>query len=135
MVLSRVDVAMYRAKRTGASVAIYDEALDHHDVRDLSLLGELRRAIDNDELTLHYQPKANARDHRITGVESLVRWQHPTRGLLAPDEFIPLAESTGLLGWSALGIARLVGFESRALMRRSSCRGSTRSSSAARCSI
>ncbi|MCU1504758.1 MAG: Diguanylate cyclase/phosphodiesterase [Ilumatobacteraceae bacterium] len=98
VVLSRVDVAMYRAKRTGASVAIYDEALDHHDVRDLSLLGELRRAIDNDELTLHYQPKANARDHRITGVESLVRWQHPTRGLLAPDEFIPLAESTGLLG-------------------------------------
>jgi EAL domain-containing protein (putative c-di-GMP-specific phosphodiesterase class I) len=61
-------------------------------------LGELRQAIDNDELTLHYQPKADIATREITGVEALVRWNHPTRGVLAPDTFIPLAESTGLLG-------------------------------------
>lgn len=98
VLLSQVDIAMYSAKRTGAGVAIYDNTLDRHDLRDLTLLGELRRAIDNDELILHYQPKADVISHRVTGVEALVRWNHPTRGRLAPDHFIPLAESTGLLG-------------------------------------
>jgi diguanylate cyclase len=94
----RVDVAMYQAKGAGAGVAIYDEATDPHDVDELNLLAQLRRAIDNDELVLHYQPKAEITDRRVEGVEALVRWQHPTRGLLAPGAFIPQAESTGLLG-------------------------------------
>ena len=95
--LSQVDIAMYRAKRTGDGVAVYDQVADRHDLRDLTLLGELRRAIDNDELALHYQPKADVVTRDVIGVEALVRWHHPTRGLLAPDSFIPLAESTGLL--------------------------------------
>lgn len=98
VLLSRVDIAMYRAKHGGLGVAVYDPACDHHDLRDLTLLGELRRAIDNDELTLHYQPKVDAASRDITGVEALVRWNHPKRGRLAPASFIPLAESTGLLG-------------------------------------
>ena len=89
---------MYCAKRTGVGVVVYDEATDRHDLRDLTLLGELRRAIDNDELTLYYQPKADVFTRDVIGVEALVRWHHPTRGLFAPDSFIPLAESTGLLG-------------------------------------
>ena len=98
VLLSQVDTAMYRAKRTGAGIAVYDHLSDRHDLRDLTLLGELRRAIDHDELTLHYQPKADVFTRDVIGVEALVRWHHPTRGLLAPDAFIPLAESTGLLG-------------------------------------
>ena len=98
VLLSRVDVAMYQAKRTGNGVATYDEATDPHDVNELSLLSELRSAIDHDELVLHYQPKGEISDRHVGGVEALVRWQHPTRGLLAPGAFIPLAESTGLLG-------------------------------------
>jgi diguanylate cyclase (GGDEF)-like protein len=98
VLLSQVDIAMYRAKRSGIGVALYDHGRDQHDLRQLTLLGELRRAIDHDELTLHYQPKADVVTRQVTGVEALVRWNHPTRGVLAPDEFIPLAESTGLLG-------------------------------------
>ena len=95
--VQRADVAMYQAKRTGCGVATYDEATDPHDVSELSLLVELRRAIDNDELVLHYQPIAHLADGSIGGTEALVRWQHPTRGLLGPDSFIPLAENTGLM--------------------------------------
>jgi diguanylate cyclase len=98
VLLSRVDIAMYHAKHKGVGVAVYDDACDRHDLRDLTLLGELRFAIDNNELILHYQPKVDILSHDVTGVEALVRWNHPTRGLLAPDSFIPLAESTGLLG-------------------------------------
>lgn len=98
VLLSQVDIAMYRAKRAGRGVAVYDPAFDRHDVRDLTLLGELRHAIDHDELVLHYQPKVDLITGDVSGVEALVRWHHPSRGLLAPDAFIPLAESTGLLG-------------------------------------
>jgi diguanylate cyclase (GGDEF)-like protein len=97
LLLQRADVAMYQAKRARTGIAVYDEATDPHDVTELALLAELRRAIEADELVLHYQPKARLRTGDIVGVEALVRWQHPTRGLLGPDAFIPLAENTGLM--------------------------------------
>lgn len=98
MTLMRLaDVAMYVAKRTTRGYAIYDAATDEHNPRNLALLGDLRNAIDADELLLFYQPKINLRTRRITGVEALVRWQHPKHGLMFPDEFIPLAEQTGLI--------------------------------------
>ena len=95
--LQHADVAMYQAKRSGGGFASYDEAKDPHDVTQLGLLVELRRAIELDELVLYYQPKARLETGDLAGVEALVRWQHPTRGLLLPGAFIPLAEHTGLM--------------------------------------
>jgi diguanylate cyclase (GGDEF)-like protein/PAS domain S-box-containing protein len=96
-VLRCADVAMYQAKRAGTGVALYSAADDEHRPDRLALLGELRNAIDNDELLLHYQPKLDLRDGKLIGVEALVRWQHPQRGFMPPMEFIPLAEQTGLI--------------------------------------
>ena len=95
--LQHADVAMYVAKRGRAGVAVYDPGSDPHDVTRLGLLVELRRAIEQDELVLHYQPQLDLSTRRIQGVEALVRWQHPTRGLLPPGEFIAHAENTGLM--------------------------------------
>jgi len=95
--LQRADVAMYAAKATHAGYTVYDPTLDQHNPRRLGLLGQLRRALAAGELVVHYQPKADARSARILGVEALVRWQHPEHGLLGPGEFIPLAETTGLI--------------------------------------
>jgi diguanylate cyclase (GGDEF)-like protein len=97
LLLQRADVAMYQAKRANGGVTLYDEANDAHDVTQLGLLVELRRAIELDELVLHYQPKARLDTGDLHGVEALVRWQHPSRGLLGPDTFVPLAEHTGLM--------------------------------------
>jgi diguanylate cyclase (GGDEF)-like protein len=97
LLLQRADVAMYQAKSSRAGIVVYDEATDLHDVAELGLLAELRRAIETDELVLHYQPKACLATGDIVGVEALVRWQHPVRGLLGPAAFIPLAENTGLM--------------------------------------
>jgi diguanylate cyclase len=94
----RADIAMYVAKTQDLGVFAYDRAFDGHSPAKLSLLGDLRRAIDRDELVLHYQPKASIKTGDLVGVEALVRWQHPERGLVFPDEFIPLAEHTGLIG-------------------------------------
>jgi diguanylate cyclase (GGDEF)-like protein len=95
--MQRADVAMYLAKSEHAGVARYDRALDNYDAANLGLIAELRRAISEDELVLHYQPKARVSDGRIDALEALVRWQHPTLGLLQPDRFIPLAEPTDLI--------------------------------------
>ncbi|MDQ1627551.1 MAG: hypothetical protein QOI54_1295 [Actinomycetota bacterium] len=95
--VQRADIAMYQAKRAGAGVATYDEATDPHDVSQLVLLVDLRRAIEAGELVLHYQPKLQLATGELVGVEALVRWAHPTRGLLAPATFIPVAEHTGLM--------------------------------------
>jgi diguanylate cyclase len=95
--MQRADVAMYVAKSEHAGVARYDRALDNYDAANLGLIAELRRAISEDELVLHYQPKARVSDGRIDALEALVRWQHPTLGLLQPDRFIPLAEPTDLI--------------------------------------
>jgi len=95
--MQRVDVAMYLAKGQGGGGTFYDPARDPYDPARLALAGELRRAIEQDELELHYQPKFDTRTLQLGGVEALVRWRHPERGLLGPDEFIPLAEHTGAI--------------------------------------
>jgi diguanylate cyclase (GGDEF)-like protein len=95
--LQRGDVAMYQAKREHCGSTLYDPADDHHDVGQLGILVDLRRAIAEDELVLHYQPQVELRAGSVVGVEALLRWQHPERGLLAPGEFLPLAENTGLM--------------------------------------
>jgi diguanylate cyclase (GGDEF)-like protein len=95
--LQRADVAMYVAKESNAHFAVYDAHTDHYRPERLVLVGELRRAIEESELVLHYQPKATLADGEVRGVEALVRWQHPERGLVPPDVFIPVAEQTGLI--------------------------------------
>jgi len=95
--LQRADVAMYVAKARHAGVVRYDAALDHYDAAKLSLVAELRHAIDDGQLVLHYQPQTTLTDGRVQAVEALVRWQHPTHGLLSPDKFLPLAEQTDLI--------------------------------------
>jgi diguanylate cyclase (GGDEF)-like protein len=95
--LQRADVALYVAKAQHAGVVRYDATQDHYDADNLGLIAELRRAIDNDELVLHYQPKVTLPLGEIGAVEALVRWQHPTQGLLYPDRFVPLAEQTDLI--------------------------------------
>ncbi|CAN5784695.1 hypothetical protein BH24ACT3_BH24ACT3_09880 [soil metagenome] len=95
--IQRADVAMYMAKRSGAGHAMYAAELDRSSVRRLTLLGELRRALDFDELVLHYQPTISLRTGRVVRAEALVRWHHPVHGLMPPAEFIELAEVSGLI--------------------------------------
>ncbi len=95
--LSRAEVAMYAAKRRTAGAQLYEPALDSASAQTLSLLGELRQAVDNDELRLFLQPKIDLASGRLCGAEALVRWQHPQRGLLQPLQFIPFAEQTGFV--------------------------------------
>jgi len=111
--LQHADVAMYVAKRGRSGYALYDADQDEHSLRRLALMGELRQAIAAGQLLLHYQPKVAVATGRLQGVEVLVRWPHPERGLIPPAEFIPLAEQTGVIGplthWvldAALGQAR-----------------------------
>src|SRR4051794_18341449 len=95
--LRRAEVAMYVAKQRTRGIAVYEPAEDSHDPTRLALLGELRRAMEQRELVLFYQPKIDLRTGAVAGVEALVRWQHPRRGLVMPDRFVPLAEHTGLI--------------------------------------
>jgi predicted signal transduction protein with EAL and GGDEF domain len=91
------DVAMYEAKRAKTGFAIYDPSHDERRQEFLTLLGELRRAVDAGELVLHYQPNMSLAEGRVTGVEALVRWRHPQRGFVDPAQFIPFAEQTGYI--------------------------------------
>ena len=95
--LQQAEMAMYAAKAAHTPCMVYEPRLNHYSARRLRLLGSVRRAMEQDELVLHYQPKAETSSGRIVGVEALVRWQHPEYGFLAPGEFIPLAEATGLI--------------------------------------
>ncbi|MEP7201792.1 MAG: EAL domain-containing protein [Ilumatobacteraceae bacterium] len=95
--LQHADIAMYIAKTRSCGVFAYDPAVDGHSPAKLALLGDLRRALERNELILHYQPKVSLSSGDVVGVEALVRWQHPQRGLLYPDDFILLAEHTGLI--------------------------------------
>jgi predicted signal transduction protein with EAL and GGDEF domain len=97
VLLQRADIAMYTAKSQHVDVAVYDRALDCNNPRRLSLLGQLRSAIATSELIVHYQPLVDIASGEVRGAEALVRWQHPSEGMLPPLEFIPLAESSGLI--------------------------------------
>jgi predicted signal transduction protein with EAL and GGDEF domain len=96
--LQHADIAMYVARVQNVGVFAYTPDVDKHSPEGLLLLGELPRAIRNAELVLHYQPKVATSTGDLVGAEALVRWQHPERGMILPDDFIPLAEHTGLIG-------------------------------------
>ena len=133
VLLSRAEVAMYAAKRKLAVALLYDPAIDSGSAETLSLLSELRRAIEHNELRLFLQPKMALHDGAMVGAEALVRWMHPQRGMVPPMEFIPFAEQTGFVrqltlwmleatasrwhGLSALGLQRVsVNLSTRDLM-------------------
>jgi diguanylate cyclase (GGDEF)-like protein len=95
--LQHADVAMYMAKAAHAKTAIYDAEQDSNDAARLALAGELRGAIEIGQLVVFFQPKADLESGRILGAEALVRWQHPERGFIPPNDFVPIAERTGLI--------------------------------------
>lgn len=95
--MRRADVALYAAKAGRQPVMIYSGALDEHSLSQLTLRSELASAIQRGALTLHYQPKVDLAAKRVLGVEALVRWPHPQRGLLMPNVFLPVAEQRGMM--------------------------------------
>ncbi|MCU1498847.1 MAG: putative Diguanylate cyclase/phosphodiesterase [Acidimicrobiales bacterium] len=97
VLLQRADVAMYEAKGAHVDVAIYDRHHDPYSPQRLSLASELRKTVEEEGLEVYFQPKVSVADGRLVGAEALVRWKHATRGLIGPDEFIPLAENIGLI--------------------------------------
>jgi diguanylate cyclase (GGDEF)-like protein len=97
-VLKHADVAMYSAKRSSQGISRYRRSDDTSSRQRLALAGELRRAMDEGQIDLHYQPKVSMDTGQVTGFEGLARWNHPERGMVMPDQFIPLAEQTGLVG-------------------------------------
>ncbi len=97
LLLQHADLAMYRAKDRRLGWQLFDEQLDQTDPQRLSLLAHLDTALEREELICHYQPQVDAVSGQLVGFEALVRWDHPVRGLVPPDEFIGLAERTGLI--------------------------------------
>lgn len=95
--LRRADVAMYLAKGSKDGLAVYAQELDVHSPARLALVSDLRRAISQDQFFLSFQPQLSLAGRRLRGVEALARWQHPQRGLVRPDQFVPLAEGTGAI--------------------------------------
>jgi EAL domain-containing protein (putative c-di-GMP-specific phosphodiesterase class I) len=95
--MQHADIAMYIAKRQHLGVFAYDPSVDGHSATKLAMIGDLRRGLQRGELVLYYQPKVNIGTGDLVGAEALVRWQHPEHGLVLPDDFIPLAERTGLI--------------------------------------
>jgi EAL domain-containing protein (putative c-di-GMP-specific phosphodiesterase class I) len=95
--MQHADVAMYLAKERRSGVERYVADSDRNSPARLALLGDLRRGLDRGELILHFQPKVLLRDKQTAGMEALIRWQHPVRGLMTPDEFIPLVEQSYLM--------------------------------------
>jgi diguanylate cyclase (GGDEF)-like protein len=109
------DIAMYAAKDSKAGVLVYRPAMHAEDGSRLLVLGDLRRALDaTDQLSVHYQPKVRLDDGELSGVEALVRWQHPLRGNVPPNEFIPIAETTGLITRLTMYVLRMAIAQGRA---------------------
>ena len=97
MLMQRADVAMYLAKQRRSGVERYVADLDRNSPARLALFGDLRRGLDRGELELHYQPKVYLRDRRVAGMEALVRWRHPVRGMLTPADFLPVVQQSYLM--------------------------------------
>jgi len=95
--MKKADISMYTAKKKDSGYCIFSSELDTHTVEQLSLVGELRDAIENDRLELYYQPQVDMKVNKVTGVEVLLRWIHPSYGFISPDRFIPIAEQNGLM--------------------------------------
>jgi diguanylate cyclase (GGDEF)-like protein len=96
--LQRADVAKHAAKAQSSGVLLFDPSLESRSVRRLGLAADLRRALDNDALQIHFQPKVSLRTRELVGVECLARWDHPVHGAVAPEDFLAVAEHTGQLG-------------------------------------
>jgi diguanylate cyclase (GGDEF)-like protein/PAS domain S-box-containing protein len=98
VLMKHADTAMYRVKQQGRNgFQIYTHALDQRSLRRLELENQLHKALEREQLVLHYQPQFDLSEGRLRGVEALVRWQHPELGMISPAEFIPLAEESGLI--------------------------------------
>ena len=97
LLMQRADVAMYNAKQNKLGYSIYKEEEDENTIGRLELMAEFREALENDDLELYYQPKIDLPSRRIVSIEALLRWNHPVHGFIPPDEFVPLAEQTGLI--------------------------------------
>jgi diguanylate cyclase (GGDEF)-like protein len=104
--LRLADIAMYQAKQNRTGLSVYHSSADPRGGQALQLSSELERALAEAEFVVHYQPKANVHTGAVTGVEALVRWQHPERGLLAPEAFVPIAERNGLIRGLTLHVVR-----------------------------
>jgi len=97
LLMRKADIAMFRAKAQRTGYHVYDTTDDDDGELRLQTVQEIRAALAGDQFELHYQPKVRLADHEVTGVEALVRWNHPTRGQLPPSAFLPLAEEAGLM--------------------------------------
>jgi EAL domain-containing protein (putative c-di-GMP-specific phosphodiesterase class I) len=97
VLMQRADVALYTAKARHADVEVYEPAQHEHSARRLAMVSELRLAIEHEQLQVHYQPKLELATGRVVGAEALLRWDHPQHGPVPPDEFVALAEHTGLI--------------------------------------
>ena|SRR5690242_1881153 len=104
--LQRADSAMYAAKRNHTGIAMHTREQEADNSQKLALASDLRRAIEGGQLSLYYQPKAALRTGNISGVEALVRWRHPDRGMISPDQFIPLAERSGLINLLSMWVLK-----------------------------
>src|SRR5581483_1233945 len=96
--LRRADVAMYSAKENHSSYKVYETALDRYSLRRFTVLNDFRKALESEQFVIHYQPVVAISGEEVRGAEALVRWDHPELGMVPPNDFIPIAEQSGLIG-------------------------------------